>query len=67
VSRYLYAKFLTSRFAERVRSESGQGLSEYMVLIILVSLVCIPVFTWLPEAVRGYVRPFYYCLSKPFP
>ncbi len=51
----------------RIHSESGQGLTEYIALIILVALVCIPIVRLLPEAVRGYVRPFYYCVSRPLP
>lgn len=47
--------------------QRGQGMAEYIALVILVSLVCIPLVTMLPEAVRGYVRPFYYCLSRPIP
>ncbi len=49
------------------RSERGQAMTEYVFLIVLVALVCIPVVKWLPAAVRGYVRPFYYCLSRPLP
>ncbi len=48
-------------------NESGQGATEYILLIFLVALVCIPVMKLLPEAVRGYVRPFYYCISRPLP
>lgn len=50
-----------------LKCERGQALSEYMILIILVALVCMPVVRWLPDAVRGYVKPFYYSLSKPIP
>ena len=50
-----------------IRSERGQAATEYLALIILVALVCIPVVRMLPEAVRGYVRPFYYCISRPLP
>ncbi len=60
----------STRFARSgrgIRNERGQGTTEYIVLIILVSLVCIPVMTLLPKAVRGYVRPFYYCVSRPLP
>jgi hypothetical protein len=47
--------------------ERGQAMTEYLFLIILVSLVCIPVFRILPKAVAGYLRPIYYCVSRPFP
>jgi len=48
-------------------SQNGQAMTEYIFLIILVALVSIPIFKMLPEAVRGYVRPFYYCISRPLP
>jgi len=49
------------------RAESGQGMTEYLFLIVLVALVVIPAVKLLPDAVRGYVRPFYYCISRPIP
>ena len=55
------------RSDRKIQSEAGQGLTEYIALIILVALVCIPIVRLLPEAVRGYVRPFYYCVSRPLP
>jgi hypothetical protein len=52
----------------RLRANAaGQAMSEYVILVILVGLVCIPVTYWLPQAVRGYVRPIYYCVSRPIP
>lgn len=51
----------------RLGNESGQAMAEYVILVILVGLVCIPVARALPEAVAGYVRPFYYCISRPLP
>lgn len=56
-----------NRHKERLYAENGQGMTEYIILVVLVSLVCIPVFYSLPKAVLGYVRPFYYCISRPFP
>lgn len=56
-----------SRLVAAQHSERGQAMTEYIFLVVTVALVCIPVFTLLPEAVRGYVRPIYYCLSRPFP
>jgi hypothetical protein len=50
-----------------LRSERGQGMTEYIALVILVALVCIPIMKLLPLAVQGYVRPFYYCISRPVP
>lgn len=50
-----------------LRHESGQAMTEYIFLIVLVALVTIPMAKWLPRAVQGYVRPFYYCLSRPLP
>ena len=47
--------------------QSGQAMTEYLFLIILVALVCIPVAKWLPAAVQGYARPIYYCVSRPIP
>ena len=48
---------------ERIKSERGQGTTEYIVLIILVALVLIPFVKLLPKAVQGYVRPFFIQLS----
>lgn len=53
--------------AHLLRNEGGQALTEYIILVILVALVCIPIMKLLPLAVQGYVRPFYYCISRPFP
>lgn len=52
---------------ESGQAETGQAMTEYLILVILVSLVLIPYFKLLPEAVRGYVKPFYYCISRPIP
>ena len=49
------------------RGQRGQAMTEYILLIVLVALVLVPFFRLLPEAIRGYVRPFYYCVSRPFP
>jgi Flp pilus assembly pilin Flp len=51
----------------RTKKEAGQAMTEYIFLILLVSVVSIPVFKLLPKAVAGYVRPIYYCVSRPFP
>ena len=50
-----------------LKDQRGQAMTEYIALVILVALVCIPVMKFLPIAVRGYVRPFYYCISRPIP
>lgn len=50
-----------------VRGENGQAMTEYLFLVVLCGLVCIPMVKLLPEAVRGYIRPFYYCISRPIP
>ena len=47
--------------------ERGQAMTEYIFLVVLVALVLIPFVRILPEAIRGYVKPFYYCVSRPFP
>jgi len=47
--------------------ECGQGMTEYILLVILVALVSVPIMKLLPLAVQGYVRPFYYCVSRPVP
>lgn len=52
---------------EGLQSERGQGATEYLALIILVALVLIPFVKLLPKAVQGYVRPFYYSISRPIP
>jgi hypothetical protein len=49
------------------QGELGQSMTEYLILITLVALVSLPVWKMLPEAVRGYVRPFYYSVSLPIP
>lgn len=49
------------------RNQKGQAMVEYVMLVILVSLVCIAMVKMLPRAVRGYVQPFYYVISKPVP
>lgn len=48
-------------------NERGQGATEYVILVLLVALVCLPIVKLLPAAVREYVRPFYYCISRPIP
>ncbi|MCB0346404.1 MAG: hypothetical protein KDD66_14890 [Bdellovibrionales bacterium] len=58
---------LIERAARKLGEESGQTMTEYIFLIVLVALVCIPVVELLPRAVLGYVRPFYYCISRPVP
>lgn len=50
-----------------LRNQKGQALTEYILLVVLVSMVCIAMVRILPRAVRGYVQPFYYVLSKPIP
>lgn len=52
---------------ERFDSERGQAMTEYIALIVLVALVCLPIAKLLPAAIREYVRPFYYCVSRPIP
>jgi Flp pilus assembly pilin Flp len=62
---------LKSRIFRRVRGlfrdEAGQGMTEYVMLVLLVALVCLPIAKALPAAVRGYIRPFYFCVSRPVP
>lgn len=50
-----------------LKGEAGQGMTEYVILIVLVALVCIPIVELLPRAVREYVRPIYYSVSRPIP
>lgn len=52
---------------EMLKNERGQGMTEYIILVLLVGCICIPFAKLLPKAVQGYVRPFYYCLSRPIP
>jgi len=56
-----------NRVGATAKAEAGQAMTEYIFLILLVSVVSIPVFKLLPKAVAGYVRPIYYCVSRPFP
>ena len=61
-------KRILFKFAHFVRCDArGQAMTEYIFLVILVALVSIPIARLLPIAVRGYVRPFYYCISRPLP
>ena len=55
------------RMRRRLTNQSGQGLTEYVILVILVALVCIPIARLLPIAIREYVQPFYYSVSRPLP
>jgi hypothetical protein len=48
-------------------SERGQAMTEYIILVILIAIVTIPILKLFPDAVRGYVRPFYYSISRPLP
>ena len=50
-----------------VSNQTGQAMTEYLILIFLVALVCLPIARMLPAAIIEYVRPFYYCLSRPIP
>lgn len=50
-----------------IRSEHGQSMTEYIILVILVAIVSLPILRLYPDAVRGYLRPFYYCISRPIP
>ena len=57
-----------SQRAEMIlQSEDAQAMTEYLFLVVFIALVCIPVFYLLPQAVEGYLRPFYYCISRPLP
>lgn len=60
-------RYKKMRYGLGINSERGQAMTEYIILVILVGLVCITVAESLPRAVRGYVLPFYYCVSRPFP
>ena len=55
------------RLSRFLKDQRGQSLSEYIILVLLVGIVCLPLSRWLPTAVRGYLRPIYYSVSKPFP
>lgn len=58
-----------SRLSERqtLGSERGQGMTEYIILVLLVGLVCMPIAQLLPRAAKEYLRPFYYSVSRPIP
>lgn len=60
-------KALLGDFRAASGAERGQSMTEYLFLVVLVGLVCIPVVRLLPKAILGYVTPFYYCLSRPYP
>ena len=49
------------------KQESGQAMTEYMVLIMVVAIVCAFLWRTLPEAVVAYMQAFFYCISRPFP
>jgi hypothetical protein len=52
---------------EKTRTERGQAMTEYLIIVIAVGLVCASFAKLLPEAIGGYVRPIYYSVAKPFP
>ncbi|GEM_PF-6111544 len=52
---------------KRLANQGGQGTTEYVMLVILVSLVLIPMVRILPAAIREYIQPFYYSISRPLP
>lgn len=49
------------------KGQSGQAMTEYLFLVVLVALVVIPLLQLFPRVVQGYVRPFYYCISRSIP
>lgn len=66
--------FLIRKTAVRMRklkacieAQAGQAMTEYLFLVVMVALVVIPLLALFPEAVQGYVRPFFYCVSRPIP
>ncbi len=52
---------------QKIKTERGQAMTEYLFLVVFVALILIPFWLLLPEAIRGYVAPFFYCISRPFP
>ena len=54
-------------WATRKTLERGQAATEYLALIVLVTLGCSFIIRTLPVAVQGYLRPFYFVISKPYP
>jgi hypothetical protein len=38
---------------EKMKSQSGQGLTEYLILLVLVGVVCVGVSKSLGKVVRG--------------
>ena len=55
------------RDERRRRAMHGQAMSEYLMLVVVVGLLCIPLVKTLPAAVGGYVRAIYYSVSRPVP
>lgn len=54
-------------FNKILKNSVGQAMSEYIIIVTLVALVCIPVYKTLPDAVRGYMRAIFYTVSRPLP
>lgn len=67
ISRCAAAVDVAQRWGRKLAEFRGQSTTEYIILVIVVSLVSLPIMRMLPDAVRGYVKPFYYCLSRPIP
>ena len=49
------------------QGESGQAMTEYLLLVVLLALAVIGICTLFPEAIRGYLQPIYYSVSRPIP
>ena len=54
-------------FSKHLGNSRGQSMTEYVILVLLISLVLIPMVEILPEAIQGYSRPFFYSISRPIP
>lgn len=55
------------RLAPVVRNERGQGATEYVLLIVLVTLGLIPFLQIYRVAIEAYLKPILFFASLPIP
>ena len=47
--------------------ESGQAMTEYIILVAVIALGTTFMITKLPNAIGHYVEPFFFSFSRPLP
>lgn len=53
--------------ASKYRQESGQAMTEYVILLVVVALSLSFMMSALPSALSDYVQAIYFCVSRPVP